>query len=104
LVRADAGQMRLLGEEAWELGAAGKARLGYVPQVIALYPWMRVRQLMDYTAPFYPRWNGGLVTDLLRRFEVDALAKVKTLSVGTLQKLATLAWSSAWSSHTRRQH
>jgi ABC-2 type transport system ATP-binding protein len=90
LVRADAGELRLLGEDAWELGAAEKARLGYVPQVITLYPWMRVRQLMDYTAPFYPRWNGGLVADLLRRFEVDSQAKVKTLSVGTLQKLAII--------------
>jgi ABC-2 type transport system ATP-binding protein len=90
LLRADAGEMKLLGEDAWNLAAPGKAKLGYVPQVITLYQWMRVRQLMDYTAPFYPRWNGRLVADLLRRFEVDPEAKIKTLSVGTLQKLAII--------------
>jgi ABC-2 type transport system ATP-binding protein len=90
LVRSDGGSIRLLGEDAWNLGAREKAQLGYVPQVITLYQWMRVHQLMDYTAPFYPKWNSSLVSDLLRRFEVDPQAKVKTLSVGTLQKLAII--------------
>jgi ABC-2 type transport system ATP-binding protein len=90
LLRPDAGQIKLLGEDAWMLGAEGKGKLGYVPQVITLYQWMRVRELMNYTAPFYPRWNSTLVADLLQRFELDPEVKIKTLSVGTLQKLAII--------------
>ena len=90
LLRADGGEARILGEDSWSLGAAGKARLGYVPQIVTLYPWMRVEQVMDYTAPFYPHWNGNLVDDLLRRFELDPSARIKTLSLGTLQKVAII--------------
>src|SRR4051812_19937389 len=61
LVRPNSGVVTLLGEVAHELSAQGKARLGYVPQEISLYPWMRVSQLLDYTSAFYPRWNNGLV-------------------------------------------
>jgi ABC-2 type transport system ATP-binding protein len=90
LIRANNGMAQILGEDAWSLSAAGKARLGYVPQTVTLYPWMRIDQLMEYTAPFYPHWNTGLVGDLLRRFELDVNAKVKTLSLGTLQKVAII--------------
>jgi ABC-2 type transport system ATP-binding protein len=88
LIRADAGRLRLLGDDPATLSAETKGRLGYVPQTVSLYSWMRVRQLLNYTAAFYPRWNGRLVEDLLRRFELDAGVRVGTLSVGTLQKLA----------------
>jgi ABC-2 type transport system ATP-binding protein len=52
LIRPQAGEVRVLGEPAWTLSAAAKARIGYVPQVIGLYPWMKVRHLIDYTAAF----------------------------------------------------
>ncbi len=90
LIRPDAGSATLLGEPAWALSADAKARLGYVPQVITLYPWMRVRQVIDYTAAFYPRWNMALVAQLVRDWQLDGDAKVAALSVGTLQKLAII--------------
>jgi ABC-2 type transport system ATP-binding protein len=31
-----------------------KPASGYVPQVISLYPWMRVRQIIDYTGGVLP--------------------------------------------------
>jgi ABC-2 type transport system ATP-binding protein len=88
LLRIDAGETRLLGEPSWDLSAAAKARLGYVPQAIALYPWMRVRQVLTYTAAFYPRWNDGLAARLVQRWDLDAHARVGTLSPGQAQQLA----------------
>ena len=38
LQRPQSGDVRILGESAWELSAAGKERLGYVPQKIDLPP------------------------------------------------------------------
>jgi len=90
LIKPDAGTATLLGEPAWSLSADAKARLGYVPQTVTLYPWMRVRQVIDYTAAFYPRWNMALVWQLIKDWEVGADDKVGNLSVGTLQKLAII--------------
>jgi ABC-2 type transport system ATP-binding protein len=88
LLRPNSGRAITLGQDAWHLGADAKSRLGYVPQAIELHGWMRVAQLLDYTAGFYPRWNEGLVRTLLAEWDVPAHRKVKTLSPGTLQKLA----------------
>src|SRR5256885_9464364 len=57
LIRADSGIATILGQPSWDLPAETKARIGYVPQVITLYPWMRVAALIAYVAAFYPRWN-----------------------------------------------
>jgi ABC-2 type transport system ATP-binding protein len=88
LLRPQAGAVTILGELAWSLSAAAKARLGYVPQEVSLYPWMRISQLIDYTAAFYPRWNRSLAQRLLGEFELDSRARVGPLSTGQLQKLA----------------
>lgn len=90
LLKPTSGSVSILGQSAWLLDGDGKSRLGYVPQSIALHAWMRVRQLLDYTAAFYPRWNEALVRDLLRDWEVPAEQKIKTLSPGTLQKLSII--------------
>ena len=90
LVRPDSGTIRLLGDLAQELSAATKARIGYVPQEISLYSWMRVRQLLDYMAAFYPKWNSALVQQMLKDWEVSTGDKVGKMSVGTRQKLAII--------------
>jgi ABC-type Fe3+/spermidine/putrescine transport system ATPase subunit len=65
------GDVRILGEPAWELSAAGKERLGYVPQKIDLYPRMKIRQITAYAGAFFPRWNKALVERLLREWELN---------------------------------
>ena len=90
LLRPTSGQCALLGEEVWSLSAAAKARLGYVPQVISLYPWMRVRELIQYTASFYATWNAELTDRLVREWDIPLDDRVRGLSVGQKQKLAIL--------------
>lgn len=88
LQRPQQGEIRILGESAWELSAAGKERLGYVPQKIDLQPWMKIRQICAYTGAFYPRWNKPLVERRLRDWELNPEDRVGLLSVGQTQKLA----------------
>lgn len=90
LLRATAGEAQVLGEPAWELSAEAKARIGYVPQEVASYPWMRVRHTIDYTAAFYPRWNDEIVRDLVHRWQLPMEDRVGTLSVGQLQSLGII--------------
>jgi ABC-2 type transport system ATP-binding protein len=87
LFRATSGRITVLGDDAWDLSAGTKARLGYVPQEVVSYPWMRVRQVIAYTAAFYPTWNHALVADLCRRWRLPLEERVGPLSVGQLQTL-----------------
>lgn len=88
LFKPQRGEARVFGQPAWTLGASEKARLGYVPQTPLLYPWMRVGQIVDYTASFYPRWNHDYVDGLLRRWRLPRKDLVGPLSVGQQQRLA----------------
>ncbi len=88
LLRVDDGTMRVFDEDPWWLSADGKARLGYVPQEVNLYGWMRVGQVIEYTAAFYPRWNSALASRLVHQWELPPKDRVGPLSPGQLQKLA----------------
>lgn len=88
LLRPTGGTTRLLGEESWSLSARAKARLGYVPQTVQLYPWMRVDQIVRYVAAFYGRWDHTWASELLRRWELPTDHRIAALSPGQLQKLA----------------
>ena len=90
LIRPQQGEARLLGEDSWDLSAEAKARIGYVPQVVNLYPWMKVRHLIDYTAAFYPNWNRDLVAKLAKEWDIPREDRIGPLSVGQLQKVAIL--------------
>ena len=45
---------------------AVKSRLAYVPDHVAFYPWMTVRDTLDYFASFRARWNRETERALLR--------------------------------------
>jgi len=87
LLRATGGTATLNGDDAWNLSAETKARLGYVPQEVVSYPWMRVRQVIAYTAAFYPTWNHALVDKLCQRWQLPLEDRVGPLSVGQIQSL-----------------
>lgn len=85
LLRPTGGTASVLGENSWDLSAAAKARLGYVPQEVTSYPWMRVRHVIAYTAAFYPKWNSAFVDELCRRWHVPLEDRIGALSTGQLQ-------------------
>jgi ABC-2 type transport system ATP-binding protein len=85
LLRPTSGSVAVFGENSWNLTAGAKARLGYVPQEVTSYPWMRVRQVIAYTAAFYPRWNHTFVDKLCRQWHLPLEDRVGSLSTGQLQ-------------------
>jgi ABC-2 type transport system ATP-binding protein len=90
LLRPTFGSATILGENSWDLSADAKARLGYVPQEVTSYPWMRVRQVIAYTAAFYPRWNQPFVDELCRRWHVPLEDRAGALSTGQLQTVGII--------------
>lgn len=88
LAKPQHGTVTILGEPAWNLSASAKQRIGYVPQTPQLYPWMQVRNILDYTGSFYARWNPRLVDRLVERWDIPRTRRAGTLSVGEAQKLS----------------
>lgn len=88
LLKPTRGQAAVFGEDPWILSTQAKQQLGYVPQVVQLYPWMRVEQIVEYTSAFYEGWNSDWVDTLIERLELPRDQKIGPLSPGQLQKLA----------------
>jgi ABC-2 type transport system ATP-binding protein len=87
LLKTDSGSSRIFDEDSWDLSGETKARIGYVPQKISFYAWMKVRQMIAYYAAFYERWNDQLTSSLVSRWELDLEVHVGKLSEGQVQKL-----------------
>ncbi len=91
LLRPQAGSVRVFGLDPRTNEVAVKSRLTYVPDAVAFYPWMTVRDTLDYFASFRARWNRGIEADLLRRFGLAAAQKASDLSRGQKTQLALIA-------------
>lgn len=88
LQRPTMGSVRVLGLDPVEDGLALRQRIGYVSETPQLYGWMRVREMVRFTATFYAHWNDKHVADLLDQFGLDPECKVKDLSRGMGAQLA----------------
>jgi ABC-2 type transport system ATP-binding protein len=92
LVRPDYGTAMMLGEDVSKLKPETRGRIAYLAEGHPLYPWMTVKQCVDFCSPFYPKWNGRMVEQVLDHFALSAKKKVKHLSRGQRGQLAlTLA-------------
>jgi ABC-2 type transport system ATP-binding protein len=90
LLEPTAGIVRVFGLDPQKDEVAVKSRLAYVPDFVAFYPWMKVRNLLDYLGSFRPRWNRQVERELLGRFRLDETKKVTALSKGQKTQLALI--------------
>src|SRR5215211_8674044 len=91
LLRADAGDVRLLDGDPWSDAVTLHRRLAYVPGDVNLWPNLTGGEAIDLLG----RLRGGLVerrrAELLERFELDPTKKARTYSKGNRQKVALVA-------------
>src|SRR5438477_4729054 len=57
LLHPQSGRVRIFGMDPTKHEVAVKRRLAYVPDQVAFYPWMTVRETLDYLASFRQQWN-----------------------------------------------
>jgi ABC-2 type transport system ATP-binding protein len=91
LLRADVGDVRLLGGDPWSDAVTLHRRLAYVPGDVNLWPNLTGGEAIDLLG----RLRGGLVerrrAELLERFQLDPTKKARTYSKGNRQKVALVA-------------
>ena len=90
LLRPTAGTVRVFGLDPQKDEVAVKSRIAYVPDAVAFYPWMTVRDTLEYLASFRTHWNRDVEADLLSRFGLDAAQKTTALSKGQRTQLALI--------------
>ena len=82
LLRADAGEIRLLGGDPWRDAVALHRRLAYVPGDVTLWPGLTGGEVIDLLG----RLRGGIdprrKAELLERFELDPRKKGRAYSKG----------------------
>src|ERR1017187_8331734 len=82
LLRPTSGSVRVFGMDPQRDEVAVKSRIAYVPDAIAFYPWMTVRETLDYCASFRERWNEDVEQMLIDQFHLDLRQKTPHLSKG----------------------
>jgi ABC-2 type transport system ATP-binding protein len=91
LLRADSGDVRLLGGDPWREAATLHRRLAYVPGEVALWPNLTGGEVIDLLS----RLRGGIDkarrNELLERFDLDPTKKTRSYSKGNRQKVALVA-------------
>jgi len=91
LLRPQRGQVRVFGLDPAKAEVAVKGRLAYVPDQVVFYPWMSVRETLDYLASFRERWNRKTEQELLDRFRLDPAQRTDALSKGQRTQVALIA-------------
>jgi ABC-2 type transport system ATP-binding protein len=91
LLRADAGEVSLLGGDPWRDAVELHRRLAYVPGDVSLWPKLTGGEIID----FFTRLRGDVDqarrNELIERFELDPTKKARTYSKGNRQKVALVA-------------
>jgi ABC-2 type transport system ATP-binding protein len=90
LLRPNSGSVRVFGLDPQRDEVAVKSRLAYVPDAVAFYPWMTVRDTLDYLASFRAHWNLDIENDLLARFQLNPDQKAGNLSKGQKTQVALI--------------
>jgi ABC-2 type transport system ATP-binding protein len=91
LLRPQRGHVRVFGLDPAKAEVAVKSRLAYVPDQVVFYPWMSVRETLDYLASFRERWNQKTEEELLERFRLDPAQRTDGLSKGQRTQVALIA-------------
>lgn len=90
LLRPLSGRITVLGDPMPEQHARILGRIGYVPEQPHLDATLTVRELIDFQAAFYSRWDPARAKELVERFELDGGQVFGRLSKGQKAKLMIL--------------
>jgi ABC-2 type transport system ATP-binding protein len=90
LVRADAGEARLLGHPMPGEQVAAKWDVGYVTEEMRLFGRATLAWHMRFVRSIYPGWDEAYANDLLRRFHLHPEQRAKGLSRGEQVKAVLL--------------
>lgn len=91
LIRADAGQVTILGGDPWREAVRIHRSLAYVPGDVELWPNLTGGETIDLLARLRGSFNRERRDELIERFKLDPSKKAGTYSKGNRQKVALIS-------------
>jgi ABC-2 type transport system ATP-binding protein len=91
LMRADGGQVRLLGGDPWADATALHRRLAYVPGDVTLWPNLTGGEVVDLLGKLRGGLDRARRDELVERFQLDPRKKCRAYSKGNRQKVALVS-------------
>jgi ABC-2 type transport system ATP-binding protein len=91
LLRADAGQVRLLDGDPWRDAVALHRRLAYVPGDVTLWPNLTGGEIIDLLGRLRAGIDPRRRADLIARFALDPTKQARAYSKGNRVKVALIA-------------
>jgi ABC-2 type transport system ATP-binding protein len=91
LLRAEQGTVRVFGKDPVADPPGVLSRIGYLSEEGDLPLWMRVDELMRYSAAFYPGWDQEYAESLRKEFGLALDAKLGAISKGQRARAGLLA-------------
>jgi ABC-2 type transport system ATP-binding protein len=95
ILKADAGQARIFGADAWKDAVSIHRNIAYVPGDVNLWPNLSGGEVIDLFLRLRTGHKGRYRDDLIERFDFDPSRKCGTYSKGNRQKVALIAAFSA---------
>jgi ABC-2 type transport system ATP-binding protein len=91
LLRADAGEARMLGGDPWHDAVTLHRRLAYVPGDVYLWPNLTGGEAIDLLGSLRGGLDQGRRDRLIERLQLDPTKRCRTYSKGNRQKVAIVA-------------
>jgi len=88
LYRRDGGRVAVFGRDPEREGPAILARVGLVPDALAVDEKMKVGELLTFTSRFYSQWDQAHCYRLLARYDLPLEQKIRDLSRGMKTKVS----------------
>ena len=85
LLTPTSGEIYIAGNKP---GIESKKIVSYLPERTYLNDWMKVRDIIDFFSDFYQDFKKEKAYDMLKRLDIDANDKLKTMSKGTKEKFS----------------
>ena len=90
LQKPRAGTCSINGMDSFADALEVRKRIGYMAEDQQMYGWMRVGQIINWVAGFYPNWDMKFTDELADILRLTKNTKVKALSKGQNSSLALL--------------
>ena len=91
VLRPQRGSVRVFGKDPVLHHKEVLSRVGYVPDVPDVYPWMTAKDLYKFLSRQYATWNEGRVRQLCEQLDVPMKTRFKSMSRGQGMKAMLVA-------------